>query len=80
MHNSQQRQENLFSRMFNNLWGPPSPLFRGYRRFFPRGSNGLDVMLMTHLHLEQKLGMSGARRGIVCNEENREEDICKSAT
>jgi hypothetical protein len=34
---------------------------------------------MTHFHLGQKLGMSGAR-GIVSNEENREEDISKGAT
>lgn len=66
--------------MFNQLWGPPSPLFSRYRKFFLRGSNGLDVKLMTHLHLAQTLGMSGARGGIVCNEENREEDINKGAT
>jgi len=80
MHTSQQGQENLFSRMSHQLWGPPSFLLGWYRRFFPRGSNGLDVKLMTHLHLAQKLGMSGARGGIVHNEENREMDISKGAT
>jgi len=80
MHTSQQGQGNLFSRMFNQLWGPPSPLFSRYHRFFPRGSHYLAVKLITHLHLEQKLGISGARGGIVCNEENREEDINKGAT
>jgi hypothetical protein len=34
---------------------------------------------MTHLHLVQKLGMSGARGGIFRIEENREEDISKGA-
>jgi hypothetical protein len=47
---------------------------------FTKGPNGLDVKLMTHLHLAQKLGIRGSRRGIVCNEENREEDINKSVT
>ena len=80
MHNSQQAQENLFYRTFNQLWGPPSLLISWYRRFFPRGSNGLDVKLMTHLHLAQKLRMSAARGRKVCNEGNREEDISKGAT
>ena len=78
MHNSQQAQEKLFYRMFNQLRGPPSLLLSWYRRFFPRGSNGLDVKLMTHLHLAQKLGMSGARGQIVRNEENGEEDITRA--
>jgi hypothetical protein len=66
--------------MFSQLWGPPSLLLSRSRRLFLRGSNDLDVKSMTHLHLAQKLGMSGARGGIVRNEENGEEDISKGAT
>jgi len=36
---------------FTRLWGPPSLLSNRYRRLLPRGQNGRDVKLTTHMHL-----------------------------
>jgi len=48
------------SKRQNRLWDPPSLLFEGYVRLFPRGENGRTVKMTTHFHLIQRLRMFGA--------------------
>lgn len=44
----------------DQLWGPPSPLFRLYKRIFFRRQRFWCVKLATHLCLTPRLRMSGA--------------------
>jgi len=41
------------------LWGPPSPLFNGYRAPFRQGENDGVMKSVIYLHLAPRLQMNG---------------------